>query len=139
MVPGHKGKKHKYTSGRCPASNQAIMKALIASFEIIEKKTNKNPVQVLVNAIENAALREEIAAYRMGGSIARQAVTIAPRRRLDLALRHLTQGIYKAKFNRKGQLAGIIAEELITAASNDPKSFAVQERNRAEKEAEGAR
>jgi small subunit ribosomal protein S7 len=139
MVPGHKGKKHKYTSGRCPASSQAIMKALYESFEVIEKKTNSNPVQVMVKAVENAALNEEIAAYRMGGTIARQAVTISPRRRLDMSLRHLTQGIYKMKFNKKGSLPNIMADELIAAANNDPKSFAISERSRIEKEAEGAR
>jgi small subunit ribosomal protein S7 len=93
----------------------------------------------MVQAVENAALNEEIAAYRMGGTIARQAVTIGPRRRLDMSLRNLTQGIYKLKFNKKGQLINIIADELIAAANNDPKSFAVQERSRIEKEAEGAR
>lgn len=139
MVPGHKGKKHKYTSGRCPANSQAIMKSLISAFEIIEKKTNKNPVQVLVQAVENAATNEEIAAYRMGGTIARQAVTVSPRRRLDVSLRSLTQGIYKMKFNRKTPLPDIIADELIAAANNDSKSFAINERNRIEKEAEGAR
>lgn len=139
MVPGHKGKKHKYTSGRCPASSQAIMKAMILSFEIIEKKSGKNPVQVLVQAVENAAVNDEIAAYRMGGTIARQSVTVSPRRRLDLSLRHLTQGIYKIKFNHKGSLPQVIADELMAAAANDPKSFAVQERSRSEKEAEGAR
>lgn len=139
MVPGHRGKKHKYTSGRCPASNQAIMKALIASFGVIEKKTGKNPVQILVKAVENAALNEEIAAYRMGGTIARQAVTVSPRRRLDLSLKHLAQGIYKTKFNRKTPLPEVIADELMAAANNDSKSFAIMERNRAEKEAEGAR
>jgi small subunit ribosomal protein S7 len=139
MVPGHKGKKHKYTSGRCPASTQAIMKALIEAFGIIETKTKQNPVQILIKAVENAALNEEIAAYRMGGTIARQAVTTSPRRRLDLSLRHITQGIYRAKFNRKTPLPSIIADELMAAAANDPKSFAVQERSRIEKEAEGAR
>ncbi len=139
MVPGHKGKKHKYTSGRCPASSQAIMKSLIEAFEIIEKRTNQNPVQILVRAVENAALKEEITAYRMGGTIARQAVTVSPRRRLDVSLRHLAQGIYKMKFNRKTPLPNVIANELIGASNNDPKSFAIMERSRAEKEAEGAR
>ena len=139
MVPGHRGKKHKYTSGGCPASTQAIMSSLIKAFEIIEKKGGQNPVQVLIKAVENAALNEEIAAYRMGGSIARQSVTVSPRRRLDMSLRNLTQGIYKLKFNRKTPLPQIMADELMLAAANDPKSFAVQERSRMEKEAEGAR
>ena len=139
MIPGHRGRKHKYTSDNAPASTQAIMKALIKAFEIIEQRTKKNPVQVLIDAVCNAAVNEEIAAYRMGGTIARQAVTTSPRRRLDLSLRHLSQGIYKMKFNNKNPLPNIIADELMAAATSDPKSFSIQERNRMEKEAEGAR
>ena len=139
MVPGHKGKKHKYSSGRCTASTQTIFKAVEEAFDIIEKKTQKNPLQILVQAVENAAFLEEIASYRLGGIIARQAVVVAPYRRLDLALRYLTQGIYHSGFGKKTNLAQAIAEELIAAANNDPKSSAVREKNRIEKEAEGAR
>lgn len=139
MIPGHKGKKHKMTSGRCTASTQEIIKAVIKAFDDIEKKTKKNPVQVLVTAIENSALLEEIASYRMGGIIARQAVVATPHRRLDLALRHISQGIYSSCFNKKQKLWQAISEELIAGANNDQKSAGVRERVRIEKEAEGAR
>ncbi|MBI4021495.1 MAG: 30S ribosomal protein S7 [Candidatus Aenigmarchaeota archaeon] len=139
MVPGHRGKKHKYTSGRCPASNNAIMLALVEAFEIIEKKTGKNPVQVMVTAIENAALTEEIVSYRLGGIVARQGVIVSPYRRLDLALRTLAQGIYQSGFGKKSRLPEKLASELIAAANNDPSSYAVKERTRIEREAEGAK
>jgi len=139
MVPGHRGKKHKITSGRCVGNTVGLYNDIKAAFEIIEKRTSKNPVQVLVGAIENAALMEEVAAYRMGGIIARQAVIVAPQRRLDMALRHLTQGIYKLKFKNKTPLPEVIANELMAAYNSDAKSFAIQERSRIEKEAEGAR
>ena len=139
MVPGHRGKKHKITSGRCPASTNAIYLSVKKAFEMIEGRTKQNPVQVLVKAIENSATLEEIAAYRLGGIIARQAVTTSPQRRVDLALRHLTQGIYKSCFKSRKPAAEVIADELIAASSGDPKSFAIQERNRIEREAEGAR
>jgi len=139
MVPGHRGKKHKITSGHCTASTNAIYLAVKEAFDIIEKKTKKNPVQVLVSAIENSAMIEEIASYRLGGIIARQSVSVSPQRRLDLALRYLTQGIYHTGFGKKGRLAQGIADELIAAAGNDPKSHAVREKIRIEKEAEGAR
>ena len=139
MVPGHRGRKHKITSGKCVGHTVGLYNDIKAAFEIIEKKTGKNPVQVLVNAIENAALMEEVAAYRMGGIIARQAVVVAPQRRLDMALRHLTQGIYKSKFRNRTPLLEVIANEILAAYSSDSKSFAIQERSRIEKEAEGAR
>ncbi len=140
MVPGHRGRKHKISSGRCPASNQAIMLAVRDAFDLIEKRTKQNPVQVLVAAVENASLLEEIAAYRLGGIIARQAVVVSPYRRLDLALRHITQGIYTSTFGKKTTLVQAIADELIAGAANDAqKSVGVRERQRIEKEAEGAR
>ncbi|MEM7815889.1 MAG: 30S ribosomal protein S7 [Candidatus Aenigmatarchaeota archaeon] len=139
MVPGHRGKKHKITSGKCVGNTVSLYNDLKKAFEIIEKRTGKNPVQVLVKAIENSALLEEVASYRLGGIIARQAVVVSPQRRLDIALRHLTQGIYKSKFKSKTPLPEVIAGEIIAAYNNDPKSFAIQERSRIEKEAEGAR
>lgn len=139
MVPGHRGKKHKLTSGHFPGNTVTIYNSIKEAFENIEKRTNKNPFQVLVEAIENSALLEEVASYRLGGIIARNAVVVSPQRRLDLALRYLTQGIYKSSFKNKSPLAEVIANELIAAAGNDSKAFAIQERNRIEKEAEGAR
>lgn len=139
MVPGHRGKKHKITSGKCVGNTVGLYNDIKAAFEIIEKRTSKNPVQVMIGAIENAALMEEVAAYRMGGIIARQAVIVAPQRRLDMALRHLTQGIYKLKFRNRTPLPEVIANELMAAYNSDSKSFAIQERSRIEKEAEGAR
>lgn len=139
MVPGHTGKKHKITSGKCPGSTQALYKAMKEAFEIIEKKTGKNPVQVLVKAIESSAVLEEVAAYRLGGIIARKAVIVSPRRRLDLSLKFLAQGIYRKKFKKSKRLPAVIADELIDAAAGDTKSLAVSEKNRLEREAEGAR
>ncbi len=138
-VPGHSGKRHKITSGLCPAKTQVLNKAVREAFEKIEKKTGKNPVQVLVKAIENSAILEEVASYRLGGIIARKAVIVSPQRRLNLALRFLAQGIYKASFHKKKKLADVIADELIATAEGDTKSFAISEKNRLEREAEGAR
>ena len=139
MVPGHRGKKHKITSGKCVGNTITLCNDIKKALEIIEKRTSKNPVQVLVKAIENSALLEEVASYRLGGIIARQAVVVTPQRRLDLALRHLSQGIYKTKFKNRVPLPEVIATELLAASNNDSRSFAIQEKNRIEKEAEGAR
>ena len=95
MVPGHRGKKHKLTSGRFSGNTVTIYNSMRDAFEIIEKKAKKNPLQILVGAIENSALLEEVASYRLGGIIARNAVVVSPQRRLDISLRHLSQGIYE--------------------------------------------
>ncbi len=139
MITGHTGKRHKITSGRFCGNYQTVMMQTKKAFEIIEEKTKKNPVQVLLTAIQNAALYEEIAAYQLGGIIARKAVITSPQRRIDLALRLITQGIYKSSFKHGKTLAQVIADELIAIANNDGKALPIRERNRIEKEAEGAR
>jgi small subunit ribosomal protein S7 len=139
MITGHTGKRHKITSGKFCGNYQTIMLHTKRAFEIMEERTKKNPVQVLLTAIENAALYEEIAAYQLGGIIARKAVITSPQRRVDLALRLITQGILKSTFKKNRTLGEVIADELIAISNNDPKAMAVRERNRIEKEAEGAR
>jgi len=139
MVPGHRGKKHKITSGRLVGQTQGLYRDVKRAFELIEQRTKKNPVQVLVKAIENSAVLEEVASYRLGGIIARKAVVVAPQRRTDVALKHLAQGIYRSSFRSKKRVYEVIAEELIAASNNDNRAFSIQERMRIEREAEGAR
>src|SRR5256712_2055171 len=69
-----------------------------SAFEIIEKRTQKNPVQVLVDALEKAAPREEVTRLRFGGISVPRAVDVAPSRRLHLALRRIRQGPVSAPF-----------------------------------------
>jgi len=140
MVPGHKGKKHVISSGHATGKYNLHYNTVNDAFEIIEKRTNKNPIEVFVEAIENAALREEIAAYQVGGIIVRRAVVTSPQRRVDLALRTIVQSAYKRSFGSKMSMSDALSEELIAASHNDSsKSDAVKEKERVEREAEGAR
>ncbi|MBN1897061.1 MAG: 30S ribosomal protein S7 [Candidatus Aenigmarchaeota archaeon] len=139
QVTGHSNKRHKVSSGKFPGNYQTIMKETMKAFDLIEKKTNTNPIHVFVKALENAALFEEITAYQLGGIIARKAVITSPQRRVDLALRLITQGIYRSTFKSKKTLGQTIASEIMAIADNDPKTLPIRERNRIEKEAEGAR
>jgi small subunit ribosomal protein S7 len=139
-VPGHRGKKHVLTSGRAVDKTLTHYKIVKKAFEIIEKQTGKNPIAVFVGAIENAALREEITAYQLGGIIVRRAVVTSPQRRVDLALRNIVQAAYRKSFGKKIAMAEALAEEIIGAYNNDAsKSEAIKERERIEREAEGAR
>lgn len=140
MVPGHRGKKHVITSGKVVGRYSTAYKILKDVFEKIEHVTKKNPVEVLVHAIENAALREEIAAYQVGGIIVRKAVVTSPQRRVDLALKVIVQAAYRKSFGKKETISEALANEIIAAYNYDvAKSEAVKEKERIEKEAEGAR
>lgn len=139
FVSGHRGKKHKLSSGSFAGKSTTAYNIIKDSLEIIEKKTKKNPVEVLVKAIENAALREEISSYQMGSIIARKAVITAPQRRVDIALRLFVQGAYKKSFNGKKKIATALADEIIGAYGKSKDSLAIMEKERLEREAEGAR
>jgi len=140
MVPGHRSRKHVISSDVASGKYTKEYNSIKKAFETIEAKTKKNPVEVLVRAIENAALREEIAAYQVGGIIVRRAVVTSPQRRMDLALRTITQAAYRKSFGKGVRIADALANELMAAAENDAsKSEAVKERERIEREAEGAR
>jgi small subunit ribosomal protein S7 len=140
MVPGHRSKKHVITSGQVVGKYYTAYKIVKKAFEKVEQVTKKNPVEVLVHAIENSALREEIAAYQVGGIIVRKAVVTSPQRRVDLSLRIIVQAAYRKSFGKKENIVDALAAEIIATYNYDlAKSDAVKEKERIEKEAEGAR
>jgi len=139
FVPGHRGKKHKITSKNCTGKTETNVRILLDAFEIIERKTGKNPVEVLVKAVENAAPIEEVLTYQRGGIFVREAVISSPQRRVDTALKHIAQGSYGKAFQNPKSAAECLADEIVAGYKNDQASFAVAERLRREKEAQGAR
>ncbi len=140
MVPGHRGKKHVLTSGRVTGRYITNYNIVKKAFEKIEKQSGKNPIEVFIRALENAAWREEIAAYQVGGIIVRRAVVTSPQRRVDIALRNIVQAAYRKSFGKKETIVDALASEIIAAANNDAsKSDAIKEKERIEREAEGAR
>ncbi len=140
FVPGHRGKKHFITSGRNVGKTFKVWKIVEKAFEILEKRTKKNPIEVFVRAIENAALREEITSFQVGGIIVRKAVVTSPQRRVDIALRLMVQGAYQKAFDNPKTMAESLAEEILAAYENDSqKSYAIKEKERIEREAAGAR
>ena len=130
----------RYIRGRggCGKKLQA-MKIVEEAFEIVEQRTKKNPVQVLVDAIINAAPREDVVRVQMGGVFVPVAVDVSPLRALDVALRNISLAAFSKSFNNKTSAAEALAEELIAAANNDPKSFAVMRREEIERIARQSR
>ncbi len=109
------------------------------AFEIINIRTAKNPVEILVNAVENSAPAEDTTRLSYGGVVYHLSVDIAPQRRIDLALRNLTEGARKNAANNPRSLPETIADELILAANNDIKSAGVAKRNEIERIAQSSR
>lgn len=138
-VSGHRGKKHRFSSGRNVGQFFTVSRMVESAFEMIEKKSKENPVEVLVRAVENAAPIEEIISFQKGGIFAREPVLTAPQRRVDIALKHIAQSTFKKSAGHKKPASECLAEEIFYAAKGDPQSMAISERVRKEKEAKGAR
>jgi len=109
------------------------------AFEIIEKRTKKNPIQVLVDAVINAGPREEIVRLKYGGIAVPKSVDTSSLRRLDVALRNIAEGARRAAFKSKRSIASCLADEIIAAANNDSKSYAVSKKEEIERVAKSAR
>ena len=103
------------------------------AFDLIYLRTGENPLQVLVRAIENAAPREETTRIMYGGIVYHVAVDVAPQRRVDIALRHLAEGARLKAFNNPLPIEEALAEEIMLAANNDPKSYAIQKKEEIER------
>ncbi len=125
--------------GKNAGKKSLVMNAMETAFEFIYLKSKTNPIQVLVDAIQNAAPREEITRLSYGGVAQPQAVDVAPLRRVDLALRFLTEGILNSSFSTLKSLAEIITDELISASRNDASSAGVRKKQELERIAYSAR
>jgi small subunit ribosomal protein S7 len=109
------------------------------AFEIVAKRTKKNPVQILIQALENGAPKEEIVRLRFGGILVPKAVDSSPARRLDISLRNLCKGAVKSSHKNRKKVAVCLAEEMILASKNDMNSFAVNKKEDIERVAASAR
>ena len=138
-VPGHVGKKHKLITSWASGKYNKNMTTVLKALEIVQKRTNKNPVQALVTAVENGSPKDEITVIEHGGARYPQAVDTSPMRRINLALRWMVQGSYTKAFGKKKKMAETLAEEIIKASEGSMESYAMSKKNEAEKQADGAR
>jgi small subunit ribosomal protein S7 len=139
MVTGHEGKTHRRSSGRYSGKKTLAYRTVRDAFEIIEKRTKKNPLQVLVDAVSRASPREETTMLKYGGVSYHQSVDVAPKRRLDVALRFISVGAAKSAFKSKKSISGALAEEIISASKQDQKCYSISRKDEIERVAKAAR
>lgn len=137
MVPGHKGKKHLRTSKLMSGRYYTAFNIVYKSFERMEKE-GKNPIQVLVKAIENSAPKEEVMSMLIAGQRLAKQVDISPLRRVDLSLRWIAQGT--AQLSASGKKADEALYGILTGAANNlDSSFPVAKRVEIERQAGASR
>jgi len=124
-----------FSSGKKARALNVVRNAM----EIIHLHTGRNPVEAIVRAVENSAPCEDTTRISFGGMVIHMSIDVSPQRRVDVALRLLSEGARKAAFGNPRTLEECLAEELILAANGDVKSYAVQRRNEIERIAMASR
>ena len=135
----HFGKKNAKNTGRMAGKKIHTYNIVKTAFEIIHLKTGKNPVEVLVRAIENSAPNEDTTRIVYGGTVYHVSVDVAPLRRVDLALRFIADGVKEATFSNPKPIEEFLAEHLTLSANNDPTSPSVKRKNELERIAQASR
>jgi small subunit ribosomal protein S7 len=104
------------------------------SFDMIERKRKKNPVEVFHSAIDNVKPSIEVRSRRVGGATYQVPVDVRPERAQALAIRWL---ITAARARPERTMAQRLSEELWEAAEN--RGTAVKKREDTHKMAEANR
>ena len=125
--------------GSSGGEKSRIINSVKTAFKIIQLKPGRNPVEVLVRAVENASPNEDTTRIGYGGVVYRLAVDISPQRRIDIALRFIMRGIKEQTFGNRKTLEEIIADQLIGAANNDGNNFAIRRKQEVERVALSSR
>ncbi|MCL0057122.1 30S ribosomal protein S7 [Dehalococcoidia bacterium] len=90
-------------------------KIVYNSFQLINKKTKKDPLDVFIKAIENASPLLEVKSKRVGGATYQVPMEVSEKRKKTLAMRWIIEA---AKKGKKKPIKEKLAEELIEASEN---------------------
>uniref|UniRef100_A0A7S1KLQ5 Small ribosomal subunit protein uS7 domain-containing protein n=1 Tax=Percolomonas cosmopolitus TaxID=63605 RepID=A0A7S1KLQ5_9EUKA len=105
------------------------------TFELIHIITGLNPLQVFVDAVSVAGPREDATRIGSGGVVRRQAVDVAPLRRINVAIALITKGARLSSFRSIKSFPECLADEIIAAAGKTQNSFAFRKREEIERSA----
>ena len=101
------------------------------TMEIVHLLTDKNPIQVLVDAVKNGAPREDSTRIGKGGTVRRQAVDVSPLRRVNQALFFICTGARNSAFRNIKSIAECLADEIMNCAKESSNSYAIKKKARA--------
>jgi len=139
QVTGHKGKKHKFSSGHNTGKAKMITKMMVEVLNELERRAKANPIQVLVSAIEHASPREEVITIERSGARYAQAVDMAPTRRVDLVLDIYVKVLLKKLFNKETSFKSALIAEIMDCYGWGNASQAMMKKSEIEKMAAAAK
>jgi len=130
----------KFIRGRGnPGNKLKVMKIVENAFDTVEERTKTNPIQQLVMAIQNSSPREDVTRLKKGGVAYSESVDISPIRRLDEAIKNIALAAFATSFDNSKKASDALAEEILLAAKNDNKSYAVRRKDEMERIAKSSR
>ncbi len=131
---------HLMKGGKFTGKKSKALQTVRRAFdELAKTEGGQNPLQVLVNAVENAAPREEVTRLQFGGISVPRAVDSAPSRRVAVAVRNLALGAIQSSRKSTTPIETCLAREIALAAKGDLTSFAVGRKEEVERVAQSAR
>jgi small subunit ribosomal protein S7 len=133
------GKKYAKNTGRMGGKKAKSLNVVQTAFDIIHLETGKNPVELLVRAIENSSPNEDTTRIVYGGVVYHVSVDVSPLRRLDLALRFIAEGVRESTYSTPQIIEEALAKEILLASNNDMSSHAIKKKNEQERIAMASR
>merc|ERR1719181_1427869 len=122
---------------------QMAVRTFKQSLEIIHLLTDKNPLDILFEAIVQGGAREDSTRIGSGGTVRRQAVDVSPLRRVNQAIYLICKGSREAAFRSHKSISETLADEIIAASKGvqggGGNSYAVRKKDEIERVAKGNR
>jgi small subunit ribosomal protein S7 len=135
----HFGKRYAKNTGRMGGKKTRVINVVKTALEIIYLETGKNPVELLIRAIENTAPNEDTTRIVYGGVVSHVSVDVSPLRRVDLALRFIAEGVRISSYSNPQSIEEVLAKEIILASGSDMNSYAIKKKNEQERIAMSSR
>jgi len=125
--------------GRNNGKKLMAMRIVKHSLEIIHLMTGRNPLQVLVEAVQKCGPREDSTRIGSAGVVRRQAVDVSPLRRVNQSLYLITVGARNNAFRNLKSISECLADEIMNAAADSQNSYAIKKKDEIERVAKANR
>lgn len=125
--------------GRNSGKKLLAYNTLRQALEIIHVMTERNPIQVLLDAIQKGGPREDSTRVGSAGVVRRQAVDVSPLRRVNHAMQLIVSGARRNAFRNIKSFAECLADEIILCSEESPNSYAIKKKTEVERVAESNR
>ena len=128
-------------ASRSNGKKQNAVKLFRQTLEIVNLLTDKNPLEILFEAIVQSGAREDSTRIGSGGTVRRQAVDVSPLRRVNQAIYLICKGARESAFRSHKSVPECLADEIIGASKGvgQGNSYAVRKKDEIERVAKGNR